>query len=88
MIEESRALEVLLLILKFIENGYHSSRFKDIVAMILGLFYFRALWKIFDSVNDKIAYTIIGIETGLADFNVAIFFIGSFVIPFNSKKIS
>ncbi|MEE8358823.1 MAG: oligosaccharide repeat unit polymerase [Candidatus Hydrothermarchaeales archaeon] len=32
-----------------------------------------------------IAYTIVGIETGLADFNVAVFFIGSFLILYNSR---
>ncbi|MFQ6135704.1 MAG: oligosaccharide repeat unit polymerase [Candidatus Hydrothermarchaeales archaeon] len=34
-----------------------------------------------------IAYTLVGIETGLVDFNVAIFFIGSFLILYNSRKV-
>ncbi len=58
-IQESKAFKVLLYALEFIENSYQSSRFKDILNRILGLLYFRVLWNIFDSVNDRLEGSVI-----------------------------
>ncbi|MFQ5887439.1 MAG: oligosaccharide repeat unit polymerase, partial [Candidatus Hydrothermarchaeales archaeon] len=58
-IEESKTFEILLLAIEFIKNSYYSSRFKDILKKILGLFYFGALWNVFDSVNDRFKESLI-----------------------------